>query len=468
VKKENNVGFLAALIIVVGISISSIFIFFSYRRVITDNSRNIAELSTMNIFSEINNELTKPLYVSLTMANDTFVRNWLISESTNSTQDIVDYLFGIQDKYEYSSVFLISSNSLDYYRYTGYYKTIDPDDEHDVWYYTFINKDVLYELDVDTDEANGTLTIFVNAKIYDVDDQLLGVIGVGVEMDYVQELIQSFETHYDLEAFLINENGLVQSHSNTSMIESRNIFDETKYIPHRDQILLENDQIILINDDTGFIASRFVDELDWHIVVVKESNVLAGFIRDYFASSFIAMCVVVGAVMILINQVVQSHRKKVFDLAIKDHLTLLLNRRGFDLEYRKLAELGDRQAIVFMIDIDNFKRFNDLHGHQFGDDILIRCSQAFVRMIGINGVLSRWGGDEFAGILRGDVSEMIHLLHQIRESIHQDPFFAANQLTISIGYSVVSKDDSMDHVIHLVDKALYRSKEAGGNVITIE
>ncbi|MCK7488175.1 MAG: hypothetical protein MZU97_23865 [Bacillus subtilis] len=135
-KRENQIGLLAAMIIVVGISISSVFIFFSYSRVITDNGKNIAELSTMNIYSEINNELTKPIYVSLTMANDTFVKNWLLEENTNSAQDIVDYLEGIQDKYQYSSVFMISSASLDYYRFTGFYKTIHPDDDHDVWYYT--------------------------------------------------------------------------------------------------------------------------------------------------------------------------------------------------------------------------------------------------------------------------------------------------------------------------------------------
>lgn len=467
-KQDKNVGLIAAFIIVIGISISSVFIYFSYSRIITDNSMNIAELTTMNIYSEINNELTKPIYVSLTMANDSFVKNWLNTEESSSTQDIIDYLEGIHTKYAYSSVFLISSSSLNYYRQTGYLKTIHPDDDHDVWYYTFIEKSVLYELDVDTDEANGTLTIFVNAKILDANDQLIGVIGVGIEMDYVQELIQKFETEYELEAFLINDFGLVQSHTNTAMIEKRNIFDEAKYLPHQDLLLLDNNQITLIKDENGFIASRFVDELDWHIVVVKETNVFAGFVRDYFTSSFIALCVVVALVSVLINQVVKTHKKEVFDLAIKDPLTHLLNRRGFDLEYQKLHRLSVTQAVVFMIDIDNFKRFNDLHGHQFGDEILIQCSHQIKQMIGHNGVLSRWGGDEFAGILFSDFTHSIQLLEQMRDSISKDSFFASHQLTISIGYTVVSKDDSMDHVILLVDKALYRSKEQGGNVITIE
>ncbi len=467
-KKEKNIGFLAALIIVLGISISSVFIYFSYSRIITDNSMNIAELSTMNIYSEINNELTKPIYVSLTMANDSFVKNWLNAEELSSTQDIIDYLGGIQTKYEYSSVFLISSTSLNYYRHTGYLKTIHPDDDHDVWYYTFIAKPVLYELDVDIDEANGTLTIFVNAKILDANEDLIGVIGVGIEMDYVQELIQQFETEYDLEAFLINDFGLVQSHTNTSMIETRNIFDEEKYLPHQVLLLSDSEQIILIQDDSGFITSRFVDELDWHIIVVKETNVFAGFVRDYFTSSFIALCGVVALVSVLINQVIKAHKKEVFSLAIKDPLTHLLNRRGFDLEYRKLNTLSFPQTLLFMIDIDNFKRFNDLHGHQFGDEILIRCSHQIEQMMGDTGVLSRWGGDEFAGILYGDSSQNIQLLKAIRDSISKDSFFSAHQLTISIGYTIVSKEDSMDHVIHLVDKALYRSKEQGGNTITLE
>lgn len=467
-KRDPSIGWIVALIIVIGISISSVIIYFAYNRVISDNSQSIAELSTMNIYSEINSELTKPIYVSLTMANDSFVKSWLESESTAATEDILDYLNGIQDKYDYSSVFLISSQSLNYYRHTGLHKIITPEDAHDVWYYQFVQKTVLYELDVDVDEANHTLTIFVNAKIFDAEDQFLGVIGVGVEMNYIQEMISQFESKYELEAFLINDEGLIQSHSFTPYIEERNIYEEAFFAPYREDLGSKGEDLIVVNVNSSTITSKFVDELDWHIVVVKDSHVLLGFLRDYFLTSFIAMCLITWIVLVVINRVVLAHKRKVYDLAIRDHLTLLYNRRGFDQEFRKWTSLDGQSLLVFMIDIDNFKRFNDVYGHVFGDEILIRCAKLIADQIGVHGVLSRWGGDEYAGILSGDFEAMVSLLDRVRDGVRDDPEFSSRQLTISIGYTVVIQNETMDQVIRRVDKALYRSKEAGGNTITIE
>ncbi|MBU0996577.1 MAG: sensor domain-containing diguanylate cyclase [Firmicutes bacterium] len=465
-KMKDRIGFLVALIIIAGISLSSVFIYFAYTRVISDNSESIAELSATNIYSEINSELTKPIYVSLTMANDSFVKNWLSTEESASSQDIIDYLLGIHDKYDYSSVFLISNNSLDYYRYSGLHKTISPTDEHDVWYYTFINSESSYDLDVDLDEANSTLTIFVNAKIYDDDDNILGVVGVGVEMNYIQEMISSFEINYDLEAFLINPEGLIQSHSNTEYIESRNIFDESMYQAHESEILDSFDSMRITSDHTSSIISRYVDELDWYIVVVKDSNVLLGFFRDYFASSFIALSFVVIIVSSMINKLVESHKKRVYELALTDHLTLLKNRRGFDLEFHHLSENNNSESIVFMADIDNFKAINDQYGHSYGDDILIHISSLIKTNLKNQDVLSRWGGDEFAGIIFGDINSSIATLEAIQKGINETELLKEKGVSISIGFTIYNKGDSIDKVIQKIDKAMYQSKERGGNQIS--
>ncbi len=466
--KTNRIGLIVALIIVIGMSISSIFIYFSYSRVISDNSESIAELSAMNIYSEINSELTKPIYVALTMANDSFVKTWLNAEDTAPSQDIVDYLVGIQDKYNYSSVFLVSNNSLDYYRYSGFFKTISLEDDHDVWYYTFIEKDLLYELDVDIDEANATLTIFVNAKIFDENENLLGVVGVGLEMNYIQEMISSFETRYNLEAFLINPEGLIQSHSNTDFIESRNVFDEPIFKAHQTELLDSVQSMIIIEDHSASLISRYVDELDWYIIVVKDSNVLFGFIRDYFASSFIALSIVVATVSVLINQLVLTHRKKVYELALTDHLTLLKNRRGFDLEFDRLSEHLHEESFIFMADIDNFKAVNDQFGHVYGDVILIRTSSLIKANISKGDILTRWGGDEFAGIIFGNHEETMKVLQSIQTSINQSELYVEKGVSISIGFTQYNQDESMDSLIQKIDKALYRSKELGGNEISEE
>ena len=77
---------------------------------------NISKLTATSIYSEIRNELTKPIFVSLTMANDNFLKNWLKEESDaidapSHQRELQKYLLGIKAKYNYNSVFVISAAS---------------------------------------------------------------------------------------------------------------------------------------------------------------------------------------------------------------------------------------------------------------------------------------------------------------------------------------------------------------------
>ena len=127
-QKSWKISIVISSIMLIGIIISSIIVYNSYSRVITDNTKSIAELSATNIYSEINNELTKPIYVSLTMASDTFVKDWLFNEDIASISEITAYLEGVKEKYYYSSVFLVSTDSLSYFHFDGIHKTISPTD----------------------------------------------------------------------------------------------------------------------------------------------------------------------------------------------------------------------------------------------------------------------------------------------------------------------------------------------------
>lgn len=465
---DKNVSILVAVIISIGVIISSIFIFFSFKENITESTSNIAELSTMNIYSEINNELTKPIYVALTMANDTFVENWLLTENVDNTSLIIEYLEEIRENYEYDSVFLVSANTLNYYHYDGMKKIISNSDSHDVWYYDFIASGDDYALDVDIDEITGELTIFVNAKFYDQSDDLVAVVGVGVHMTYLQEMISLFEEEFDLEAFLISKDGLVQSHSNSSFIESRNIFDESFYEQFEDDILLELNGMTILNN-TGrnpeIITSRYVDEIDWYIIVVKETNVVSGFVSEYFITSLVMTIVVVSLSTLVLHKIIKKYQMKVFTLAKTDHLTLLLNRRGFDLEFAKMINEKINNAIVFMIDIDRFKEVNDNFGHVVGDKVLRRVAKLVNMKVSPFGKLSRWGGDEFTGILIGNELEMVNLLDIIKLEIQTDPELRELDISISIGYTMTSFENDIDFIIKNVDEALYSSKAAGGNTV---
>ena len=118
---------------------------------------------------------------------------------------LYSYLNTYQKKYDYTTVFCISEQTGNYYYQDGLNKTISKEDEHDVWYYNFTESGHEYDLEVDTNEANNkNITLFVNFRVEGDDGRLLGVIGVGVQINLIEDMIRSYEKNYDLSAYIIN------------------------------------------------------------------------------------------------------------------------------------------------------------------------------------------------------------------------------------------------------------------------
>ena len=140
-----------------------------------------------------------------------------------------------------------------------------------------------------------------------------------------------------------------------------------------------------------------------------------------------------------------------------------------------------------MIDIDHFKRFNDEHGHDIGDQLL-RMVGARLADIGGGGRAFRYGGEEFAVLFQGkDVDETRGHLEALRRTIEDSPFTlrgparprtrpespapaAADRrriaVTVSIGAAAADRSEpSAEEVVRAADQALYRAKEAGRNQV---
>ncbi|RLE20515.1 MAG: hypothetical protein DRJ65_18045 [Acidobacteria bacterium] len=162
-------------------------------------------------------------------------------------------------------------------------------------------------------------------------------------------------------------------------------------------------------------------------------------------------------------------------LARLDGLTGIPNRRSFDLQFDQEVRRANRTAAplsVLMIDIDHFKDFNDLYGHQSGDSCLQAVAvilQAGLRRAG--DFIARYGGEEFVAILpETNETEMERIAEQLRCSVEQARFphpetGAELRVTISIGGSTTlpNSDRSGSNLVAAADRALYGAKDAGRN-----
>lgn len=171
--------------------------------------------------------------------------------------------------------------------------------------------------------------------------------------------------------------------------------------------------------------------------------------------------------------------RRLNQLAQRDGLTGLLNRRSFDESVARIwrqARRENGQFTLLMVDIDQFKSFNDQYGHQAGDDALRAVAQSILNYTQRPlDFAARFGGEEFALVLYGPPgdygSDLPERLRGEVESLripHEDSPVAP-WLTVSIGAAVVvpEADRSLAGAIQLADEALYQAKEDGRNRVVL-
>jgi len=151
-----------------------------------------------------------------------------------------------------------------------------------------------------------------------------------------------------------------------------------------------------------------------------------------------------------------------------DSLTGLYNRRSwFDQAVQELAkaERYNHPMSVLMMDIDHFKKVNDLYGHNCGDEVLQRAAQIFKKTLREIDIIGRYGGEEFVVILPNTNEENALLVaERIREKIANEPisFNDLNvDLTISLGVALFGRDDTLDKLVDRADTFLYQAKNEG-------
>ena len=155
-------------------------------------------------------------------------------------------------------------------------------------------------------------------------------------------------------------------------------------------------------------------------------------------------------------------------LNLTDQLTNLPNRRAYDQQMQKYAELQERFPedvfVLAIVDIDHFKAVNDTHGHEVGDQVLIRFSKTVSNAMRKIDTIYRIGGEEFVLLLpKTSQQNAVIVLERIRLAIESDK--TEPMITCSIGF--VSSVQNANNLFKAADKALYKAKSSGRNQVCI-
>jgi diguanylate cyclase (GGDEF) domain len=157
----------------------------------------------------------------------------------------------------------------------------------------------------------------------------------------------------------------------------------------------------------------------------------------------------------------------------RDPLTNAYNRLKFNQSLISHIELAKRYGNIFsliMFDIDHFKKLNDENGHIFGDRVLIEITDLVKECVREVDIFARWGGEEFVIILpQTNCTEASALAERLRKVIWEESAKKNRMITCSFGVTSFLNDrDDIHSIMNRVDRALYRAKENGRNVVVTE
>jgi diguanylate cyclase (GGDEF)-like protein len=210
-----------------------------------------------------------------------------------------------------------------------------------------------------------------------------------------------------------------------------------------------------------------------HIMKYRYTDVVSAGAADFITKPF-----TLNELEAKLNRVIRERalRRQLEKLAIRDPLTGLSNRRSFQDTARKEAMRSVRyhhSLFLFFLDVDNFKAYNDMHGHQAGDDLLVQTANLLNASIRENiDSAFRYGGDEFVLLLPHLASQQALIVaERIREKFDRLGLLPTT-LSIGIGKflerSETIEDDIQD-MIHRSDVALYHAKKnCGRNKVFID
>ncbi len=169
------------------------------------------------------------------------------------------------------------------------------------------------------------------------------------------------------------------------------------------------------------------------------------------------------------TQEILEKNNKLKEIASKDPLTGLFNRRAFASIIEKemsLIEEGKSTPTLVIFDIDHFKEINDTYGHSIGDEILSILSDKLSSYVSDDNIICRWGGEEFVILVsKSPSNSLISHLDNIREKISRVDFSPVDKLTVSIGVATIKAGDSFEAWFNRADAALYKAKSSGRNCI---
>ncbi len=189
---------------------------------------------------------------------------------------------------------------------------------------------------------------------------------------------------------------------------------------------------------------------------------------------------IVAAIEVFTDERFQRHiyeeNVKLKDKLKTDPLTNTANRHFFDFQFSKRIDEAKTFKNIFgllIIDIDDFKHVNDTYGHLIGDEVLKIVAKSLASNVAKPDLISRWGGEEFVGLINVDNNEaLLMIAERLRHVVQGSSYIMEDgktiDVTVSIGGSLFNDNDDQKSLIKRADEYMYEAKKNGKNQSVIK
>jgi diguanylate cyclase (GGDEF)-like protein len=307
----------------------------------------------------------------------------------------------------------------------------------------------------------------------DQNGNIVGVVGVDIEITVLSEFIAKIPTSPNGAAYIATKSGEVVAMPNLSnkvAAQSRSLpkLEEVGNAPAQALATLgQQDHLTRFEVGNqgyvGMLRPLLVNQdADWRLGLFAPKSDFVGstesiFNRQLWQTIAIGCVVLLGAIALIWR--VSSPIEIWYKRATTDELTQLLNRSEFIVQAKKTLQHATSPSVLVMFDLDRFKTVNDVFGHDAGDKVLSTIAQRLRYRVRAYDLTARFGGDEFAILLPNISLETANArLEEWRKEI-VEPF--RQMVSVSVGMTAIHRADDLEHKIIEADHALLQAKQAG-------
>ena len=321
---------LVSVVLILGFALTSIFSYHANYQSSLTSMEQISDLALDGIYYQLNSVFRRPVNISQTMAHDSLLVEHLINEPENLEsqtyiQTLQTYLNTYREEYGFDAVFLVSSATGRYYNFNGLDRVLLAGNPENDWYFTLMETGQDLSMNVDNDEVAGSenaITVFVNCKIHDSSGNVVGVVGVGVRVDFIREFLRSYEEKYHVGAYLLNEEGTIELSTTYTGYGSTNWFQIFGQEKIRQQVLNWKKDTETLEiwtspaDGQGqdYVVTRYIPDLSWHLVVEQNTGEAIQEINTRLVQSIVAIAVIIFVVLRIITMMIRRFNQQITQL----------------------------------------------------------------------------------------------------------------------------------------------------------